>query len=219
VGETAAGKMRRLFRLWITPYTVLNSKLKDIIVDSLILKNPGEGVITGLKSAFDQAELLGEPLFVNLFGPEDAGLDQVIADRISSKPNEPVFLVIDLEGNSLKDFDMPLLSIISTRIVAGQQLPVGSKVIVATNVDKDRAVQDLSSPTVARLNIVDLKNSTLDVRKQELLSLVDFASTMSYQEVTASKSQAVKAMNPDAVDVKMAERTSWKDMATYPKDM
>jgi DNA-binding NtrC family response regulator len=114
---------------------------------------------------------------------------------------------------------MPLLSIISTRIVAGQQLPVGSKVIVATNVDKDRAVQDLSSPTVARLNIVDLKNSTLDVRKQELLSLVDFASTMSYQEVTASKSQAVKAMNPDAVDVKMAERTSWKDMATYPKDM
>jgi hypothetical protein len=217
--KKAAGECWRLFQLWIKAYTTFNKQLKDKIVDSLILKNPGEGIIYNLKSAFDQVELLGEPLFVNLFSADHVGLDEVIADRIASKPNEPVFLVIDLEGNSLKDFDLPLLSIISTRVVAGQQLPVGSKVIVATNVDKDNAIQDLSSPTVARLNIVDLKNKAPEVRQQEVLNLVDFTATMSYQEVTRSKSEAVKALNPDAVDVKMAERTSWKDIATYPKDM
>lgn len=188
-------------------------------MDCLILKNRGQGVISHLTKALDEAEF-GKALW---FRPTEgsSGLDEIIATRISENPNEPIHLAIDLDHEDLRSWDMALLSIITSRAVGGQQLPKGSSIIVASNSPIDELQGNLSVATVARLVVVDLQSQTPEKfvanHAEKINEIVKIVVDSSFDDVTYRKSGIIKENNPDAVDLKRAEKPSRDDLSTYPK--
>jgi hypothetical protein len=188
-------------------------------MDCLILKNRGQGVISHLTKALDEA-VFGKALW---FRPSEGsvGLDEIIASRISENPSEPIHLAIDLDHEDLNSWDMALLSIITSRAVGGQQLPSGSSIIVASNSPVDQLQDNLSVATLARLVVVDLQSQTPEKfvanHAEKINEIVKIVADSSFDRATNRKSGIIKENNPGAVDLKRAEKPSPDDLSAYPK--
>lgn len=189
-------------------------------MDFLILRNRGEGVVTHLTQALAQ---VGESFHFRPDYSGNVGLDAAIANKKLKNPDQPIHIVIDIEDSDIGAWDMPILSMLSTRVIAGQELPVGSSFVVVTTASKDDVNASFSSATVAHLVNIDLQTRTAErnpatheATMQTLAQTIDHSSK---HVLAQAKSSLVKLKNPDAVDIKMAERSTFIDLATYPTNM
>lgn len=187
-------------------------------MDFLILKNPGEGVVTHLNSALDE---IGSIFHFNPTSFPVVGLDTVIAGKIAESPDQPLHVIVDLEDPDIKAWDAPILSMLRTRVIAGQELPIGSSFVILTNAAKDVVDQSLSSATLASVVTLDLKTHTSQINptthQATLRTVAQTIENASKAVLEQGKSALINLQNPDAHEVKMAGRTSPDDFTTYPK--
>lgn len=125
--------------------------------DFIIMKNPGEGVEFSLVEALST---IGPHAWIKPFSEDGGDFETTLASALAYAGNVPVRLVVDLVGANLLTAQSPLFSMLTTRKIAGHQIPEGSSIILLTEKD-----QHSFSGDQATMNLIANKLIVFDLAK------------------------------------------------------
>lgn len=144
--------------------------------DFIIMKNPGEDVEFNLVEALST---IGPHVWIKPFSEDGGDFETTLTSALAYAGNEPVRLVVDLVGANLFTAQSPLFSMLTTRKIAGHEIPQGSSIILLTEKDQhsfsgDHATMNLIAN---KLNVFDLTTAP-EVKQSQAPSLMNLMDEM-----------------------------------------